>query len=235
MTSSPETPTPKPRRRVRRRTKVIVWTAVALFVGTGVWAAWERYGVHNIFDAILQAEWGKDYREQDGQFQRLDSRTGENWEVVEWVNNAGCKDELEYAARREGAVVGLAPGNRREPCDDFGCCATWPADIFPGILDAQALFLEQGDYRLLVGAYYSRANGTLAQEVRLLRGRTEELDPTGFIEANGVTREQLRAKLDWLMLEKVLPDFLAANPGIGYTPGDWGDVKVVSDEWLARE
>jgi hypothetical protein len=75
----------------------------------------------------------------------------------------------------------------------------------------------------------------LTETVLLYRGKTEKLNPADFIEANGITKAQLRAKLDWLVLEKVLPDFLAANPGIGYTPGDWGDVKVVSDEWLARE
>jgi hypothetical protein len=183
----------------------------------------------------LQAEWGKDYSEPSGKPQPFDSQTDENWEVVKWVNNAGCKNALSYTSQGEAVWVELATDNRREPCDDFGCCATWPEDIFPGWLAAGGLVLEQGDYRLLVQAHYTRTNSTLTETVLLYRGKTEKLDPTGFIEANGITRAQLREKLDWLEREKVLPDLLAANPGIGYTLDEWGDVKVVSDEWLARE
>jgi hypothetical protein len=56
---------------------------------------------------------------------------------------------------------------------------------------------------------------------------------TTILSEYGVTDDYLRSKRDWLLFEEVLPDLLAANPGVKFTVEDWGRVTVTTDQHLS--
>jgi hypothetical protein len=89
-------------------------------------------------------------------------------------------------------------------------------------------------YRLYLN--YDSSTRILDERVYAIDENRESIDVSdvgAYLTERGITREFLRAKVDWLLNEKVLPDFLPSFPGWGYSEDHWGPVTVVRDEALS--
>jgi hypothetical protein len=121
-------------------------------------------------------------------------------------------------------------------CDAGICHTTWWKSLFPVWMRVGYSEVVDAEFGYYLSAEYDRRGRVLTQSVGALGadGFPAEVPDVGaYLAERGVTREDLRAKMDWLLNERALPDFLPTFPGWGYSADYWGDVTVVRDEALS--
>jgi hypothetical protein len=225
------TETKEPTRNGRKSGILLVVGALVLAIvaSLGV-VVWQRYGVHNIFDAVMDAEWR--YTE----IQRTNPLMRNKYEVkLRYCDDPmmARRKELEYWPRDEGVVFSIFPA--MEEIIEDECGTTWmkarrPVTMSMGISEAMSdntlyiLFIEHDrNPRALNEWVEVHEHGRVVSDARAV----------DIFSELGFSGDYLRAKRDWVILEEVLPDLLVANPGVKYTVEDWGRVTVTTDRHLS--
>jgi len=211
--------------QARRRVTVIVAVVVVLAIVAGA-VVWQRYGVHNIFDAILDSEWS------------ISGRGGNPALSSEYQGGAGYgtyKQQLFYYDQEDGVYIQIRPDHDPSNCSENGCKTTLLASKLATEMSIDYSERLSDGSLLDIMAVYDRHWHTLHEYVAVRQDDTE-LDADGVTLAlakNGITIDYLEQKRDWLLNEKVLPDFLVANPTVVYSVNNWGRVHIVTDRFLS--
>jgi|GEM_PF-2608728 len=229
MTSLDSNSHPKPKLLLR----VVYFVAAAVVLGIvmslGI-NGWLRYGAHNIFDAIIAAEWNYGSRYE------TNPAMDEKYEVELLFCEHGVygpKKEIRYVERTDSFVMHINPQLNKTSINECDMSlweehrATWLSIFFSETISEDLYYFLEIEY--------NRIDRTLTEWVEVrYQGATVTSDTAVTVLAdNGVTGDYLRSKRDWLLLEEVLPDLLAANPGVKFTVEDWGRVTVTTDRHLS--
>jgi RNase H-fold protein (predicted Holliday junction resolvase) len=120
----------------------------------------------------------------------------------------------------------------REPTEN------WLKAQFPTELEMTSTESFGEDVEVTYRAVYTQRDRVLRESVEVngltkkAGERLEGVSVEEYLASKGVSREVARERVDRLVRELVLPDFLAANPSIRFTTDDWGLVKVVYEGML---
>ena len=231
MTSSTED---EQRPALSRRQRVIVTIViVSLALAGGGWL-WHRHGTHNIFDAIMKAEWS--VARYGTTNPALDSKYKGALHVGASAPGGNYRQRLQYWSRDDTVSITIEPDHSDSRCAEDGCATTWWKEKTPTEL---YIFYSESiatDTDIVIEIFYNRHTHSLHQQAGVYQrheGTTlSEDEAATVLSEHGITGDYLRQKRDWLLYEKVLPDFLAANPGVNYTAHDWGWVTVTEDRLL---
>jgi hypothetical protein len=221
MTSSTEVER-QPRRVSRVQMAFMVMTLVAVQTLSGIW--WVK-GHHNVFERLMWHQWvfgPKASEEFDGPYSNI-SLGMDLWEHRAEVRYEANDLDLSVYIRTESDTA------------EYYDTTLWKS-LFPTSIDVHysEMIDSEFGYRLYVG--YDSSTRTLTEGLRVLGedGLSADVPDVGaYFAERGITAEFLRAKVDWLLNEKVLPDFLPSFPGWGYSEDHWGPVTVVRDEALS--
>jgi len=228
MTSSTEGEQPSTTRR-RRPSVVIVILLLALVVG---WHLWDRYDVHNIFDAIMDAEWAiSDTHKPNPALN--DKYSG--WLAIN--PSTHYRQRLQYRSTDDTIVyITIEPDVDSRDCSEYGCETTYFNEKSPTKLEISYSEAITDETDIYIKIAYDRHRHRLHEQVQIYQRHDHSFlsddAAATVLSEHGITGDYLRQKRDWLLYEKVLPDLLAANPTVHYTAHDWGWVTVTEDRFL---
>ena len=229
MTSSSDKEQPVTSTRRQRIIGIIIIVALVASIG----GCWYRYTPHNVFDAIMDAEWEMPshgnpalrHKYQGG----MERSGGQPFEYYRRL--------LHYLSEDGSVSIWVLPDGDSTQCDDLGCKTTWWTEKFPTKISIAYSERLSEVVSISIENTYDRHNHHLHQEVMVWRDDTsleDEDDIAVVLSEYGISNEYLRQKCDWLITGVFLPDFLGANPKIKYTVDEWGWVTITTDRFLAE-
>jgi len=210
--------------------RIVVLIVVVSLVVSGVGWLWHRHGRHNVFDAIMEAEWTVSTSAATNPALSDKYRGVFSYGGGDPVNH---KQWLQYWSRTDMVSVSIRPDHDKTDCSELGCTTTPWKSMVP--TELEVFYTERITDELLyaICLVYDRHKHSMHQQVVVYRDDLLSDDVAAAVFAeHGITGDYLRQKRDWLLYEKFLPDFLAANPGIMYTVHNWGRVTVTADHFL---
>jgi hypothetical protein len=225
-----------------------VWKAVAVGVVVVIVAvsvfAWQRYGTHNVFDAIMVDEWQEATTEWANP--TPDWPLASKYErVLDKDNDTRYPQELRYYALDDGTDpednmdIDIKPAFNPNKCDLDGCAKSKWDSKHPVTLTFETTVwgYDSTDYTCVaVVIDYDKRTRHLTEHVAAYDHDDEVTDGIALatmLAQNGITNQYLQQRRDWLLYDQFLPDFLGAYPSIRYTASDWGDVTVSTDSFLS--
>ena len=230
MTSPTENKQHQAPRRRRRPAMIIILVSLAL-IGGG-WHLWDRYGTHNIFDAIMNAEWA--VADVHGSNPALSDKYRGALARGTAAPYGKFRQQLGYWSHTGAVSITIEPDHDKTDCSELGCKTTYWKEKTPTALRISLTERITDEDLWAFRLVYDRHSHSFHEQVVVRRNGEllNEDEAAAVLAEHGITGDHLRQKRDWLLYEKVLPDFLAANPQVHYTARNWGWVKVTEDRFL---
>ena len=229
-------------RCLRHRTSMMMIIILVVLLIAGV-SIWNRFGAHNLFDSIMDAEWNSPSVERHNSAVKdkysggMQRGGGQPFEYY--------RQRLVYHSISDSLWIDITPNHDENDCSELGCKTTWWQEKFPTrLVISHSIFDKSRDGD---GAFiklvltYNRPARILEEHVEvwslLSDGsegdyfRVDNVIAAIFLTENGLTRDYLQQERDHVY-NMFLTDFLTANPSISYTVEEWGHLRINSDQFL---